>query len=130
MAKKNPSVRSGPDPTECSDFALPVQTISSRGGESELVPSRRAHLAEAARPDPDQTEGASGRRGGAGSFVDVFETTILFAVLLNQTPRNEVLELFVSTEAEHFFSATDGVTGFEIFVNDLEEIVETEGLFV
>lgn len=89
-----------------------------------------ARLAEAALPSPDQKDCTSGRRGGAGGFVEVFETTIFFAVLLNQTPRDEVLELFVGPEAEHFFSAADGVTGFEIFVNNLEEIVETEGLFV
>ena len=62
--------------------------------------------------------------------MDVFETTILFAVLLNQSPRDEVLELLVSTEAEHFLSTADGITGFQIFVNDLKKIVETEGLFV
>ena len=46
--------------------------------------------------------------------------------LLNKTTGDEVLELFVSTETEHFFSTAHCIADLEICKNSLEQVVETK----
>lgn len=60
------------------------------------------------------------------SFRQLRQSLVFLAFFLDHTPGNQVLELFISTEAEHFFSTTDGVAFFESSVNSFEEIVKSE----
>lgn len=67
---------------------------------------------------------------GARSFVEIFESPVFLAVFLDKAAGDQVLQLFVGPEAKHFLPPADGVAGLQILVNNLEEIVESEGLFV
>lgn len=94
---------------ECSDFACPVQTISSGGGAENRI--------------------SGGGSLGAGVF-DVLETSVFFAVFLDESACYEILKLFVCTKAKHLFATADSIPSFQIFVNNLKKIVETKGFFV
>ena len=61
----------------------------------------------------------------AGCGLDTFESAIFFAILFHETAGHEILELFVSTEAKHFFAATDGIALFQIFVDQFEKVIKT-----
>jgi len=72
----------------------------------------------------------SSRHGSAGGVLNIFEAAVFLAILLNKSPGNEILKLLVSAEAEHFFPAADGISSFQILINDLKKVVKPEGLFV
>jgi hypothetical protein len=72
----------------------------------------------------------SSRHGSAGCVLNIFEAAVFLTILLNKAPGNEILKLLVSAEAEHFFSAANGISSFQILINDLKKVVKPEGLFV
>jgi|GEM_PF-3077567 len=72
----------------------------------------------------------SSRCGSAGRVLNIFKATVFFAILLDKTSGNEILKLLVSAEAEHFFPATNGISSFQILINDHKKGVKPEGLFV
>ena len=55
---------------------------------------------------------------------------VFLAEFFNEAAGYEVLEFFVSAQAEHFFATADCIADFQIGENALEEIVEAEHLFV
>src|SRR5438270_2209226 len=59
------------------------------------------------------------RQGRGQSFV-------LLAALLYRAACNQILKFFIRTQPKHFLSATCGVAGTEIFVHDVEELLELE----
>src|SRR5438270_8454950 len=59
------------------------------------------------------------RQGRGQSFV-------LLAALLYRAACNQILKFFIRTQPKHFLSATRGVAGTEIFVHDVEELLELE----
>ena len=54
------------------------------------------------------------------SFGQFSQSLVLFAFFFDHAAGYEVLEFFVCPEAEHFFSATDGVAFLEPCVNSFE----------
>ena len=66
----------------------------------------------------------------AGSFVNVIQTAIFLAVFLDKTACYEVLKFLVGAETKHFFATADGITSFQIFINNLKEVIESKGLLI
>ena len=51
---------------------------------------------------------------------------VFLANLFNKATGDQVLELFISTQTEHFFSAANSIADFQICKNSLEQVVETK----
>ena len=58
--------------------------------------------------------------------MDAGSSLVFLAQLFNQAASHEILELLVSAQAEHLFTAAHGIADLEIGENALEEIVETK----
>ena len=74
-----------------------------------------------------------GRAGGDGGIVrltQAFEAAIGLADFGAEAAADEILQLLVGAEAQHFFSAADGISSFQILINNLKKVVKPEGLFV
>ncbi len=87
--------------------------------------------------------GGDGLRGGGGSsfgrcWWDEIrwwsqrlgkrgQTAVFFTSFFDHTTRNEVLELFVSAEAEHFLSTAGRIPGAQALVNNVEKLFKLEG---
>ena len=66
----------------------------------------------------------------AGSVSNVLETTVFFTVFLDQATSDQVLQLFVSTQTEHFFATAYRVASFQVFVDTLKQLIKAEGRFI
>ncbi len=51
---------------------------------------------------------------------------VFLAKLFNEATSDQVLQLFISAQAEHFFSTAHCIANFEICKNSLEQVVETK----
>jgi len=51
---------------------------------------------------------------------------IFFAGFSDSAAGYEILKLFVSAEAQHFFAAAGRIPGTKIFVHDIKELFELE----
>ena len=72
----------------------------------------------------------SSRHRRAGGVLDVFQSAVDFAILFDKAAGNEILKFLVGPEAEHLLSAAHGVSGLQVFIDDLKKVVKPEGLFV
>src|SRR4051812_29143880 len=82
--------------------------------------------------------GVASTRGGGSGSRDVAilrrdrlgecgrKPFVFLASFANSAPGYQVLKLFVSAEAQHFFAATGRIPGPEIFVHDIKELLELE----
>lgn len=66
---------------------------------------------------------------GAGSFMNAGCTLVFLAEFFDQAAGHEVLEFFISSQAEHFLTAAYGVAHLEIRENPFKKVVETKDLF-
>jgi len=62
----------------------------------------------------------------ARCFVNAGGSLVFLADLFNEAAGDQVLKLFISTQAEHFFSTAHCIADFEICKNSLEQVVETK----
>src|SRR5438874_9827056 len=51
---------------------------------------------------------------------------VFLAVLFHRPTRDQVLQLFISAQTQHFLATTCGVAGAEVFVDDVEELFKLE----
>src|SRR5205807_498407 len=51
---------------------------------------------------------------------------VFLAALLHRAACDQILKFLIRTQPKHFLSATRGVAGTEIFVHDVEELLELE----
>src|SRR4051812_31069093 len=54
------------------------------------------------------------------------EPLVFLASLTDRPTGDEVLKLFVSTQAQHLFAAAGRIPGPQIFVHDIKELLELE----
>ncbi len=54
------------------------------------------------------------------------ETFVFLAGLLHRTAGDEILELLIRAEAQHFLATTGGITGAQVLVHDVEDLLELE----
>src|SRR5690606_3265510 len=97
------------------------------------TPRRRSGASARLRPRHSTRPGrkaVSGIGRKAGGFLNVLEPAVFLALFFDKAPSDEVLELLVSPQTKHFLSPTDGVSGFQVFVDDLEQVVEPEGFLI
>lgn len=55
---------------------------------------------------------------------------VFLADFFNQTAGDEVLQLFISTQTEHFLSAAHCIAQLEIRKDPLKQVVETENFLL
>ncbi len=70
------------------------------------------------------------RLRGRQGFGKGGEALVFLAGFLHHAARHEILQLLVSTQAEHFLSSTGGVSGSEPLVDDVEKLLEFERAFL
>ena len=70
----------------------------------------------------------SGSRGGYRRETGR-ETLVLLAVLLDDAPGHEILELLVGAQPQHLFPTACSVTGPEILVDHFKKLFELERAF-
>jgi hypothetical protein len=119
VPKKNSAGLKKLSPTECIEFGRSVQTIYCLSGER--FTGRRDRLQESHE---------SSRCRDAGGILNIFKAAVFFTILFDKTSGHEILKLLVCTETEHFFPAADGISSFQVLINDLKKGVKPEGLFV
>ena len=73
----------------------------------------------------------NGRRGnerflGSDRIGEGSEALVLLAVLLDHVARNKMLQLLVSSEAEHLLTTAGGIPLLKSVVDDVEELLELE----
>jgi len=66
----------------------------------------------------------------AVSLFDSLKALVLFAAFLYETAGDEVLQFFVGTKAEHFFSTTDCVACLQELIDRLKKVVKSEELSI
>jgi len=54
------------------------------------------------------------------------KTLVFLAILLHRTARDQILQLLISTEPEHFFATAGRVPRPQIFVHNIEKFFELE----
>ena len=60
------------------------------------------------------------REGGGQALV-------FLAGLLHRATGDQILKFFIGAQTQHFLAAAGGITGTQIFVHDIEELLELEG---
>ena len=63
---------------------------------------------------------------GSDRIGEGSEALVLLAVLLDHVARNKMLQLLVSSEAEHLLTTAGGIPLLESVVDDVEELLELE----
>lgn len=62
----------------------------------------------------------------AGCLMNTGRSLVFLTNLFNKAAGDQVLELFIGTQAEHLFSTAHRIADFEICKNSLEQVVETK----
>ena len=55
-----------------------------------------------------------------------WQTLVFLAILLDRTPRHEILQFLVGSQSQHFLAAAGSISGPKILVHDVEQLLELE----
>jgi hypothetical protein len=63
---------------------------------------------------------------GNGGRESGWKTFVFLAGLSHRAAGDKILQLLIGSEAEHFLTAAGRISGTQIFVHDIEELLELE----